>query len=62
MLHAQNNLVNFTYDTNFAYVKFFKYVYPYIIQHESANGRNNSIFRFSFFNIHVIQNPKGSSM
>ena len=29
---------------------------------KSADDGNNSIFEFSFYNIHVIQNPKESSM
>ena len=29
---------------------------------ESADGRNDSIFGFSIYNTHVIQNPTESSM
>ena len=29
---------------------------------KSADGGNYSVFRISFYNIHVIQNPKESSM
>ena len=39
------------------------YIYILILSRaKSAGGGNDSIFGFSFFNIHVIQNPKESSL
>ena len=41
----------------------YMYIYILILSNaKSADGGNNSIFRFSIYNIHVIQNLKESSM
>ena len=41
------------------------YLYIYILISSNAkpvDGENDSIFQFSIYNIHVIQNPKENSM
>ena len=45
------------------YIYIYIYIYLLILSiAKSDDGGNDSIFRFSIYNIHVIQNPKESSI
>ena len=53
----------FFHDIKYINLIYIHYIYIYILSNaKSADGRNDSVFGFSFYNIHVIQNPKESSL
>ena len=52
-----------THTHTHTHIYIYIYIYIYILSNaKSVDGGNDSILGFSFFNIHIIQNPKESSM